>query len=57
MNLGIFKKAASVAISDAGATSMDAKMKGIVRVVPYDPEWKTEFLKIKAMIVGCVGDL
>jgi GrpB-like predicted nucleotidyltransferase (UPF0157 family) len=30
---------------------MHAKMKGIVRVVPYDPEWKTEFLKIKAMVV------
>ncbi|MHC1757199.1 MAG: GrpB family protein [Methanosarcina sp.] len=36
---------------------MDVKMKGIVRVVPYDPEWKTEFLKIKAMIVDCAGDL
>ena len=36
---------------------MDAKMRGIVRVVPYDPEWKNEFLKIKAMIVDCVGDL
>jgi GrpB-like predicted nucleotidyltransferase (UPF0157 family) len=36
---------------------MDVKMKGIVRVVPYDPEWKSEFLKIKAMIVDCVGDL
>jgi GrpB-like predicted nucleotidyltransferase (UPF0157 family) len=36
---------------------MDVKMKGIVRVVPYDPEWKNEFLKIKAMIVNCVGDL
>lgn len=35
---------------------MDVKMKGIVRVVPYDPEWKNEFLK-KAMIVDCVGDL
>jgi len=36
---------------------MDQKMKGVVRVVPYDPEWKNEFLKIKAMIVNCVGDL
>jgi GrpB-like predicted nucleotidyltransferase (UPF0157 family) len=36
---------------------MDAKMKGIVRVVPYDPMWKQEFLKIKAMIMDCVGDL
>lgn len=36
---------------------MDAKMKGIVRVVPYDSEWKNEFLKIKAMIVDCAGDL
>lgn len=36
---------------------MDAKMKGIVRVVPYDPIWKQEFLKIKAMIMDCVGDL
>ena len=36
---------------------MDVKMKGIVRVVPYDPEWKTEFLKIKSMISYCVGDL
>jgi len=36
---------------------MDVKMKGIVRVVPYDPEWKNEFLKIKAMIVDCAGDL
>jgi GrpB-like predicted nucleotidyltransferase (UPF0157 family) len=36
---------------------MDAKMKGIVRVVPYNPEWKTEFLKIKSMISDCVGDL
>lgn len=35
---------------------MDVKMKGIVRVVPYDPEWKNEFLK-KAMIVDCVCDL
>nr|WP_255680665.1 GrpB family protein [Methanosarcina sp. DH2] len=32
-------------------------MKGIVRVVPYDPRWKNEFLKIKAMIVDCAGDL
>lgn len=36
---------------------MDAKMKGIVRVVPYDPMWKQEFLKIKAMIMDCIGDL
>jgi GrpB-like predicted nucleotidyltransferase (UPF0157 family) len=36
---------------------MDAKMKGIVRVVPYNPEWANEFLKIKAMIVECIGDL
>ena len=36
---------------------MNVKTKGIVRVVPYDPEWKNEFLKIKAMIVDCVGDL
>jgi GrpB-like predicted nucleotidyltransferase (UPF0157 family) len=36
---------------------MDMKMKGIVRVVPYDPEWKNEFLKIKAMLDACVGDL
>jgi GrpB-like predicted nucleotidyltransferase (UPF0157 family) len=36
---------------------MDAKMKGIVRAVPYDPMWKQEFLKIKAMIMDCVGDL
>ncbi len=36
---------------------MDVKMKGIVRVVPHDPEWKNEFLKIKAMIVDCAGDL
>jgi GrpB-like predicted nucleotidyltransferase (UPF0157 family) len=36
---------------------MDVKMKDIVRVVPYDPEWKNEFLKIKAMLVDCVGDL
>lgn len=36
---------------------MDAKMKGIVIVVPYDPEWKNEFLKIKSMIVDCAGDL
>ncbi|AKB51668.1 Glutamate-rich protein grpB [Methanosarcina barkeri str. Wiesmoor] len=36
---------------------MDVKMKGIVRVVPYEPEWKNEFLKIKAMIVDCAGDL
>jgi GrpB-like predicted nucleotidyltransferase (UPF0157 family) len=36
---------------------MDVKMKGTVRVVPYDHEWKNEFLKIKAMIVDCAGDL
>ncbi|MCQ1536209.1 hypothetical protein FTO70_11060 [Methanosarcina sp. KYL-1] len=36
---------------------MDVKMKGIVRVVPYDPDWKNEFSKIKAMISDCVGDL
>lgn len=36
---------------------MDAKMKGVVKVVPYDPEWKNEFLKIKAMIIDCAGDL
>ncbi len=36
---------------------MDVKMKGIVRVVSYDPEWKDEFLKIKKMIIDCVGDL
>jgi GrpB-like predicted nucleotidyltransferase (UPF0157 family) len=37
--------------------NMDIKMKGILRVVPHDPEWKNEFLKIKAMIVDCAGDL
>lgn len=36
---------------------MDAKMKGIVRVVPYDSQWKYEFLKIKEMIMNCIGDL
>lgn len=36
---------------------MDVKMKGIVRVVPYNPEWKNEFLRIKAMIEDCIGDL
>lgn len=36
---------------------MDVKMNGIVRVVPYDPEWKKEFLKIKTMIIECIGDL
>jgi len=36
---------------------MDAKMKGVMRVVPYNPIWKQEFLKIKAMIVECIGDL
>jgi GrpB-like predicted nucleotidyltransferase (UPF0157 family) len=35
---------------------MDVKMKGIVRVLPHDPEWKNEFLKIKAMISNCIGD-
>ena len=32
-------------------------MKGIVKVVPYDRQWKYEFLKIKEMIVDCIGDL
>jgi GrpB-like predicted nucleotidyltransferase (UPF0157 family) len=36
---------------------MDVKMKGIVRVIDYDPEWQNEFLKIKDMILKCVGDL
>lgn len=36
---------------------MDMKMKGIVRVVPYNPEWKNEFLKIKAMLDASVDDL
>ena len=36
---------------------MNLKIEGIVRVVPYDPEWKNEFLKIKVMIIDCVGDL
>jgi GrpB-like predicted nucleotidyltransferase (UPF0157 family) len=36
---------------------MNVKIKSIVRVVPYDPEWKNEFLKIKTMIVDCTGDL
>lgn len=36
---------------------MDAKMKGIVRVVSYDSQWKDEFLKIKEMIMNCIGDL
>ena len=36
---------------------MDKKMKGIVRVLSYDPEWKNEFSRLKAMIVDCVGDL
>ena len=27
-----------------------------VRVVPYDPQWKTEFEKIRAMIQSYIGD-
>jgi GrpB-like predicted nucleotidyltransferase (UPF0157 family) len=36
---------------------MDQKMKGIMRVEPYNPEWKNEFQKIKEMITSCIGDL
>ncbi|UNK16311.1 GrpB family protein [Paenibacillus sp. N3/727] len=31
--------------------------KRIIEVVPYNPEWKTEFEKIKKMISGYIGDL
>lgn len=32
-------------------------MKGIVKVIPFDPIWKMEFEKIKAMITDCIGDI
>ena len=29
----------------------------IIKIEPYDPEWKNEFLKIKNMIIKHVDDL
>ncbi|HCT37019.1 MAG TPA: hypothetical protein DF292_08325 [Firmicutes bacterium] len=29
----------------------------VIEVVPYNPEWKNEFEKIKAMIDSYIGDL
>lgn len=28
-----------------------------VEVVPYQPEWKTEFNRLRGMLEGCLGDL
>ena len=28
-----------------------------IEVVPYDPAWKAEFQKLKAMLMGYIGDL
>lgn len=36
---------------------MDSKMRGIVRCEPYNVKWKEEFDRIKAMLIGCIGDL
>lgn len=36
---------------------MDSKMRGIVRCESYSKEWKEEFLRIKAMLEDCTGDL
>lgn len=36
---------------------MDNILKRTIVVVPYDPEWKNEFQKIKSMLLPHIGDL
>lgn len=36
---------------------MDSKMKGIVRCEMHNKRWEEEFRRIKAMLMGCIGDL
>ena len=32
-------------------------MKGEIRVIPYNPEWRNEFLRIQSMILENIGDI
>lgn len=36
---------------------MQNNSKKTIVVEPYDPKWKEEFLKIKAMLLPYIGDL
>jgi len=36
---------------------MDPKLRGLVRVLPYDPTWKEQFRAISAMLASALGDL
>lgn len=36
---------------------MEVRKTKNIEVVPYDPEWKTEFEKLKVMINSYIGDL
>ena len=35
---------------------MDSKMRGLVRCLPYDPEWKVQFGLIRDMLAGALGE-
>jgi len=36
---------------------MDPKMRGHVRVLPYDPAWKEQFRAIREMLASALGDI
>ncbi len=36
---------------------MDPKMRGLVRVEPYDPAWKEQFRAISRMLASALGDV
>lgn len=36
---------------------MDSKMRGVVRCEAFNPQWKSEFERVKAMLLNFIGDL
>jgi GrpB-like predicted nucleotidyltransferase (UPF0157 family) len=36
---------------------MDSKMRGLVRCLPYDPEWKIQFGLVRDMLAGALGEI
>jgi GrpB-like predicted nucleotidyltransferase (UPF0157 family) len=36
---------------------MDSKMRGLVRCLPYDPEWKVQFGLVRDMLAGSLGEI
>ena len=36
---------------------MQPKVKDEIRVLPYNPEWRDEFQRIRSMLLECIGDI